>query len=273
MSTKEIVGLLRQNIWQAIEDYGKHTTATAVLDDVSDAFVNRLAIDTAESKHELRELFRKSPVWNEELQALVINGTRTHDPDYYRVLCLGEQIISPWLDKASDEEHRLAINMLNYFAKPNAEPDAVERYIAAIETLAPKAYRPHRKKSRIFKSICDAIGVTDYAAGSEFQKLYAQFADELSGKKLDFKLFVSINPAHFITMSNPKYDRRGNMLTSCHSFNTEDYPYNNGCSGYARDDVTMIAFTVDSPSNPELLNNHKTTRQLFMYKVGNGVLL
>lgn len=35
----------------------------------------------------------------------------------------------------------------------------------------------------------------------------------------------------------------------------------------------MIAFTVDNPDKPELLNNRKTTRQLFMYKVGSGVLL
>lgn len=30
------------------------------------------------------------------------------------------------------------------------------------------------------------------------------FADELGGKKLNFKLYLSINPCHFVTMSNPK---------------------------------------------------------------------
>lgn len=74
-------------------------------------------------------------------------------------------------------------------------------------------------------------------------------------------------------MSNPKCDHRGNTLTSCHSFNSTEYDYNNGCSGYARDNYTFIVFTVDDPSNPETLNNRKTTRQIFVYKPGNGLLL
>lgn len=117
------------------------------------------------------------------------------------------------------------------------------------------------------------MGVSDETAGSEFQCLYAKFADELSAKKIDFKLYVSLNPAHFITMSNPKGDERGSMLTSCHSFNSTEDNYNNGCTGYARDGITMIAFTVSDPDIPETLNNRKTTRQLFIYKPRNGLLL
>ena len=116
-------------------------------------------------------------------------------------------------------------------------------------------------------------GVADNSAGSQFQRLFAQFADELSTRKIDFKLFMSINPAHFVTMSNPKNDRRGTMLTSCHSFNSTAYEYNNGCSGYARDGVTFIVFTVADPEVAETLNNRKTSRQLFMYKPYNGLLL
>lgn len=74
-------------------------------------------------------------------------------------------------------------------------------------------------------------------------------------------------------MSNPKGDSRGTTLTSCHSFNSTEYEYNNGCSGYARDEVSFIVFTVDDPSNPESFNNRKTTRQIFAYKPGNGLLL
>ena len=103
--------------------------------------------------------------------------------------------------------------------------------------------------------------------------MYAQLADEMTSHKIDFKLFVSINPAHFITMSNPKEDRRGDTLTSCHSFNSTEYQYNNGCSGYARDNYTFIVFTVVDPSDAETLNNRKNMRQIFCYKPGNGVLL
>ena len=51
---------------------------------------------------------------------------------------------------------------------------------------------------------------------------------------------MSIHPAHFLTMSNPKRDNRGSTLTSCHSFNVIDCDYNCGCAGYARDYVTLI---------------------------------
>ena len=275
MVSSELIDLLHENIEQALADYGAHTSKTEVLDDVSDDFIERLAEDAAFSKESLREMLRRSPAWNEQLQALVINGTRTHDPNFERVRDLAFEIFNPY----TQYEGRLyelgdkITRALGYFFSPNADEDWKQGCIDAINDLAPDAYKPHRKKSRVFKQMCDALGVTDESKGSDFQRLFAQLADEMSSKKIDFKLFVSINPAHFLTMSNPKCDNRGTMLTSCHSFNSTEYQYNNGCTGYARDNVTMIAFTVADPTNAETLNNRKTSRQLFMYKVGNGLLL
>lgn len=271
MNVSEKIRKTRQNIWQAIEDYGRHLSSTILLGDVSSCFVDRLAEDSVRAKQGLREMFRKSPVWDEEMDALVINGTRTHDPDYGRVESVGIDILSPVLGLDTPVDKReLVMRALTLFTTHGSEPTQA---IAAIEQLAPKAYAPNKKKSRIFKALCKALGLADETAGSKFQRLYAQFADELSAKKINFKLFVSLNPAHFLTMSNPKHDLRGEALTSCHSFNSTDYAYNNGCSGYARDDVTMIAFTASDPSEPETLNNRKTTRQLFMYRPENGLLL
>ena len=268
--------LLEQNIRTAVDDYFRHSSSDGsreIRDDISEHFIERLAVDAARGKRDLRNLLRKSPSWDEHLQAVIINGTRTHDPDYAYVSRLAHEITDPWTrDKSRNDMHRLD-DALRYFSRPNVSDNVRDLYISAIKELAPNAYRPRRKKSRIFKSLCDALGVTDESAGSDFQKLFAKFADELYGKKLTFKLFLSINPAHFLTMSNPKCDNRGDMLTSCHSFNSTGYEYNCGCTGYARDDVTMIAFTVDNPDNPETLNNRKTSRQLFMYKVDGGVLL
>lgn len=167
------------------------------------------------------------------------------------------------------DNRNLIYGAIRFFYDPNYE----ELGIAAIKQLAPKAYAPNKKKSRVFKALCQALGVADETAGSDFQRLYAQFADELTSKKIGFKLYVSINPAHFITMSNPKGDHRGTTLTSCHSFNSTEYEYNNGCTGYARDKVSFIAFTVADPADKETLNNRKTTRQVFAYKPGNGLLL
>ena len=217
-------------------------------------------------------MFSKSPVWNEELDALVINGTRTHDPDYDRIHRLAMQILEKPF-KSLDYDYNDILKAICFFSNPDASERDRESYIEAIRKLAPKAYTPTKKPSRVFKSLCVALGVADETAGSEFQRLYAQFADELSAKQIGFKLFVSINPAHFITMSNPKCDSRGATLTSCHSFNSTEYKYNNGCTGYARDETSFIVFTVADPTDPETLNNRKTTRQVFAYRPGSGLLL
>ena len=262
--------LTRNNIWTALDDYFRHTDSDDVYENISEQFVERLAQDAINSKQALRELFCKSQGWNENLQAIVINGTKTHNPDYTLVHDLANSILRPVKWDADCDKLNLIDRAICFFSRPN---DKADEYIDAINQLAPQAYAPRKKRSRIFKAICDSLGVTDLSAGSQFQHLFAQFADELSTKKIDFKLFMSINPAHFLTMSNPKRDNRGSTLTSCHSFNVLDCDYNCGCTGYARDDVTFIVFTASNPDNPETLNNRKTTRQLFMYKPFNGLLL
>lgn len=272
MEAKEKIRLAEENIRQALRDYGRHTSKTEVLQDVSDAFIMRLAEDNYYAKQELRELFRKSPVWNEELDALVINGTRTHDPDYTRIKDLAWRILEYPSRTLSYEAYCNIKKAICFFSEPNLDEEGKAEAIAAIKALAPKAYAPGKKPTRIFRALCMALGVNDETC-ERFSYLYAQIADEMTSHKIDFKLFVSLNPAHFITMSNPKHDDRGSTLTSCHSFNSTEYPYNNGCSGYARDNYTFIVFTVVDPTNAETLNNRKNMRQIFCYKPGNGVLL
>lgn len=275
MDIEKVIAQSEENIRQALQDYAAHTSQTDVLDDVSDAFVHRLANDNAYAKRELRELFSQSPVYDSKLDALVINGTRTHDPDPKRIIELARRILDSALCYTVNDHYfgRDALwSIAEFFAYPGKE-DCRTDGIRVIQRFAPKAYKEGRKPSRVFKQLCQALGIADETAGSQFQRLYAQFADELTTRKIGFKLFVSLNPAHFITMSNPKRDERGNTLTSCHSFNSTEYGYNNGCTGYARDKWSFIVFTVADPSDTETLNNRKTTRQIFAYKPGNGVLL
>ena len=274
MTHEELITLNEKNIRQALEDDGKHTTSTCVLEDISDTFISEVAKKSTESKTALRELFRKSPVWNEKLQALIINGTRTHDPDTNFIYDMASEILLEAVN-IKKLEYNDMLMIAAYFSQlyDRNDPDSQKAKLDIIERIAPKAYAPNKKPSRVFKAICQSLGIADETAGSEFQKKYAQFADELSSKKISFKLFVSINPAHFLTMSNPKNDKRGCTLTSCHSLNSTEYTYNAGCSGYACDDVSIIAFTVADPTDAESLNNRKTTRQVFAYKPGNGVLL
>ena len=90
---EKVIEQSEENIRQALRDYAEHTSYTDVLDDVSDAFIHRLAKDNAYAKQELRELFSQSPVYDAKLDALVINGTRTHDPDPAVIQRVGRDIL------------------------------------------------------------------------------------------------------------------------------------------------------------------------------------
>lgn len=276
LTRDELIEKAKKDIRTALDDYARHLEDIGPLADVSEPFIANLAYDSVLAKTALRDMFRKSPAWNEELQALVINGNRTHNPDWGRVqdfayVILRDLYLHSYSDGDSGNRLRRMLDKALAFFSQSGEED--EEAIAALKELAPKAYAKGKKKSRVFKGLCDALGVTDNTVGSDFQKNFAAMADEMNSKMIEYKLFVSINPAHFLTMSNPKFDKRGETLTSCHSLNNTAYDYNNGCSGYARDDVSIIAFTVADPTDRETLNNRKTTRQMFFYKPNNGVLL
>lgn len=153
MEMQEVISRAERNIRQALRDYGAHTRQTDVLDDVTDDFIYRLAADSSYAKQGLRKLFSKSPVWNEELDALVINGTRTHDPDYDRIHRLATQILEKPF-KSLDYNYSDILKAVCFFSNPDASERDRESYIEAIRKLAPKAYTPTKKPSRVFKSLC-----------------------------------------------------------------------------------------------------------------------
>lgn len=274
MELQDKINMSKNNIRQALKDYRLHDAhKNSVIDNVSENFIEKVAMANATSKNGLRELFRKSPCWNEELDALIINGTHTHNPDPDTIAGLESRILRHTILSASADLELTIREASKFFWYVGNESGAPSESITALNSISPKAYKKGRKTSRIFRQFCVDLGLWDETPGSEFQALYAKIADEFTTRKIPYKLFVSVNPAHFITMSNPKYDERGCTLTSCHSFNSEDYTYNNGCVGYACDKYSFIVFTVSNPCEPELLNNRKTTRQIFAYKPYNGVLL
>ena len=92
MDTNKKIELTRQNIRQAFKDYSKHSRLEKV---IGEQFIDRLARDSVKAKQELREMFRKSPAWNEELDALVVNGTSNHDTDYGVVGGIVRRILYP----------------------------------------------------------------------------------------------------------------------------------------------------------------------------------
>ena len=270
---------LQRQIKEALTAYASHAKAGYDLEAIatpSDFFLKKLAKDATENKAPLREMMRKSPAWDEALDSWVINGNRTHEPDYEKIVGWLDELFSPVLydgkGTISSDDWWAIITFLDADFDNDDYPDRKEYAIRILNGIDKKIYAEGKKKSKVLRALLVHYGLWNDTAGSECQKLFALIADELVAKKINYKLYVSINPAHILTMSNPKYDDRGPMLVSCHSLNSK-YSYKNGCVGYARDNISFIAFTVKDNEDMDNLYTRKTTRQMFFYEPKSAVLL
>ena len=280
------IEMYKRDIDQAIKDYTRHVNeheSNTIRDNITEDFIDTFATDAAYAKTDLRCMFRKSKYYDEDKDMLVIPCSKEKQPDVERLEGIAYDIFYN-LTRQNKISFSLYHAILVFIDSTNekyynANKPAIGMRIDELIQSFPNVFRngkydPNQKKSRIIKAICKELGIDDESKNSEFQKNFAKLSDEMNRKEENFNLYCSINPAHFLTMSNPKNDRRGHMLTSCHSLNSWEYSYNNGCMGYATDESTMIVFTVDDKNFlPENLNNRKTSRQLFMYSPGKYILL
>jgi len=95
----ELVEKIVADCKKAVADYFRYVPAEIndVEFNITDAFYYRLAGDYVENKKSLREFMRRSPAWNEDLQAWVINGNRTHEPDKDLIHKLLIELLQPAL--------------------------------------------------------------------------------------------------------------------------------------------------------------------------------
>lgn len=211
---------LQRQIKEALFAYTSHAEDGNDLEAIatpSDFFLKKLAKDATENKSSLREMMRKSPAWDEALDAWVINGNRTHEPDFEAIDEWLEELFSPVLYDgkgtiSSDDWWAFITCLRNDF--DNVDYNYREEIIKILNDIDKGIYAKGKRKARIVRSMLIHYGLWDESAHSECQRLFALIADELVAKKIKYKLYVSINPAHMITMSNPKFDDRGPMLVS-----------------------------------------------------------
>lgn len=229
-------------------------------------FCLRIAEDNYESKKELRELFSKSPAYNEEWDYILINGNRTHEPDWDTVV--NDTISLLQLNEQGD--NFLGVCYVRDLIDGLRGLKMSEQYaINKMATVDDRIYHKGKKVSKMLRALFVALELDKVP---DFEARYAKIADECNSKKIDFKYILSCNPAFQITMSNPQNDNRGAMLQSCHSLNS-GYEYQNGCSGYARDNYSFITFIPSVFDDKKTWINRKTMRQMFFYKPYNGVLI
>lgn len=125
------------------------------------------------------------------------------------------------------------------------------------------------KTARAFNRICAYHEINKCA---DYNKLFAQYADMVSGLKRKIKFFISVNPIDYLTMSF------GVNWASCHTIdkgNVRNMPHNysgqycGGTMSYMLDGTSIITFVHDHlPTDWE---DGKIYRCMFHY--GNDILL
>ena len=125
------------------------------------------------------------------------------------------------------------------------------------------------KTSRAFNRVCARYGVDQLP---NYNRLFAKYADAVSGLKRKLKFFISVNPLDYLTMSF------GNSWASCHTIDRtnqrqmKDYYRGEYCGGtmsYMLDSSSFITYVHDEI--PEDFETGKIYRNMFHYQ--NGTLV
>lgn len=125
------------------------------------------------------------------------------------------------------------------------------------------------KTSRAFNKVCTHYGVDKLP---NYNKLFTQYADLVSGLKRKMKFFISVNPLDYLTMSF------GNSWASCHTIDRQNVrqmsnayrgEYCGGTMSYMLDSSSIITYIHNEiPNNFE---EGKIYRNMFHYQ--NGTLV
>lgn len=185
------------------------------------------------------------------------------------------------LKVASDNQSKFASNGMT-----QASLDTYNKFVQATQTFgrAPSPtietdvalkfspeYNIHEgmKTSRAFNRMCGFYGIDK---APKYNKLFAQYADMVSGLKRKLKFFISVNPIDYLTMSF------GVNWASCHTIDQENRRHMENsyhgmyCAGtvsYMLDATSIITFVHDHV--PTDWEDGKIYRCMFHY--GNDILV
>ena len=221
--------------------------------------IKKTVEEAYQAKAVLREKFRKSKYWVEELDAIVVPDFKFNtEPDYSVVNRLARNILGH--QRSSDAADRI-YQATNEIIPTHLYKNTVhlnDHYADIYETNIPGfKYHPGAKVTRFLRSVFDGVKMGEvYDA---YEQDYAALSDAASPSEHKRTLVISLNIMDFMTMSN------GNSWTSCHNV-VERGCYHGGTLSYALDGVTAILYTLnpDVDTTQQIWEIPKINRQLFM---------
>lgn len=131
---------------------------------------------------------------------------------------------------------------------------------------------PGMKTSRAFNRVCTHYGFTDT---KDYNKRFAEYADLIAGGTRHMKLYISLNPLDYLTMSF------GKSWASCHTIdktNKRHMPnhysgsYCGGTLSYMLDSCSFITFIHNSVPD-DIVTEGKIYRNMFHFDKENYVLI
>lgn len=247
------------------------------------------------NKTYLRNLFRQSPLWDDENQAIVVDRTVT-------IKCSADTMRSTYsnlfdgLDynlNLSNDSRTLLKNIayqledvyLNCGKLNSAIIADIVRDSDNIRKHISSAMRDGVSITRIVNKICSELVLADGSVfdattynsnGWSYQAIYAKFSDACHDREAAERVTISIHPCDFLLMSN------GNSWSSCHFINSNGIFHENastsyhgaykaGCLSYMLDEPSFIVSTLPAKASEPYYDVPKQSRICCQYT--NGILV
>lgn len=251
----ESTGLTESPIYKEMTDFLREVDY-----DFTPEVVSKIVDDAYEAKSALREKFRASKFWNEELQALIVpDFSFKTKPDY--------NVVRDCIEEIFQNAERRYWNPNMYYTAKDALNCVYKSQTYLNDDMARQAERyfpsfrfhPGMKLSKFFRALFESAGFNNDNCHN-FESRYAMLSDACSPKEHERLLVLSLNIMDFLTMSD------GNSWESCHSIRNRGC-YHGGTLSYALDNVTAILYTLPADTDisaGRLWEHGKINRQLFM---------
>lgn len=163
--------------------------------------------------------------------------------------------------KESREKYDSFVRYLNAFR--NMGYTTLQRDICDSDYDGAPMLKMGTKTSRAFNKVCQHYGIDKLNAKMvdgktiyPYNKIFAEYADLVSGLSRQMYFVISINPLDYLQMSY------GISWHSCH--NIVNGQWKGGCLSYMLDKVSMVSFVIDKVDAP-IHEKPRYYRQMFHY--------
>ena len=244
---------MKNMILNALDIYGNR--GNHIFDEELKVIKNGNGIDTLidmwqEGKKILINVLSCHKNWNPDTYAIedYAKIPRDFDSEYYASLCneLYDSMVNT---------HRIE-KFFDCLAACTPVPNKYD--VLTFKYLHGDIYHKDEKPSRRLLKLCKKWGINEE---EWFNQWYAKASDAIAVKEGYRYIYLSVNPADLLTISNPAKSSGTKMLVSCQSLDNYEHGYRSGNTGYCNDKYTAVLFTT-SENTEEARYTRKTDRQL-----------